>query len=349
MLVEQLTEEQLNRVYSPLLSPLAWDLGHIANFEELWLVQRTGGREPLRGGLGRLYDAIENPRKIRDELPILRGADLRAYMAEVRERTLDVLEEVELEDTGDRLLEDGFVYELILAHEQQHNETMLQLLQMVDGYDPVRIETTVAAEPIAGAPETIRIEAAAHEIGAGDEGFAYDNERPRHTVELEAFDIDSAPVTNAAFAEFVAETGSDPPMFWERDGDRWLDTTFGRRRPLDLAKPVLHVDWHQAEAFARWAGKRLPTEFEWEAAARLEALGMIGHAWEWTSSDFRAYPGFEAFPYPEYSEVFFGDEYKVLRGGSWATHREVMRPSFRNWDLPERSQIFSGLRCVRDV
>jgi iron(II)-dependent oxidoreductase len=121
----------------------------------------------------------------------------------------------------------------------------------------------------------------------------------------------------------------------------------GRRGPIDPAHPVIHVSWEGAEAFARWAGKRLPSEHEWEAARpRLEG---VGHAWEWTSSDFLAYPGFEAFPYPEYSEAFFGPEHKVLRGGSWATHRDVARPSFRNWDLPQRRQIFSGLRCARDA
>ena len=98
-MIEPLADEQLNRVYSPILSPLAWDLGHIANFEELWLVQRVGRREPLRGELGRFYDAIENPRKVRNELPILRGDELRAYMDQVRERTLEVLAEVDLDSS----------------------------------------------------------------------------------------------------------------------------------------------------------------------------------------------------------------------------------------------------------
>jgi iron(II)-dependent oxidoreductase len=145
---------------------------------------------------------------------------------------------------------------------------------------------------------------------------------------------------------------------------------------LDPAEPVVHVDFSQAEAFARWAGKRLPTELEWEAAAagadreraNLDQLSfgcapagayadaacasgavqMLGDAWEWTSSEFVAYPGFEAFPYREYSEVFFDSGYGVLRGGSWATRRNVIRTSFRNWDLPERRQIFAGLRCAGD-
>ena len=376
-MIEPLTEEQLNTVYSPILSPLAWDLGHIANFEELWLVQRVGGREPMRGELGRLYDAIENPRKTRNELPILRGDDLRGYMAEVRARTMDVLDGVEFEDTDDEMLAGGFIYEMLIAHEHQHNETMLQLLQMVDGYEPVELDGTVAGEPVTEGPEMVAVPAGSHEVGAAPHGFAYDNERPRHAVELDAFEIDRAPVSNAAFAEFVAATGADPPLYWEGEGADWITTVFGRRRPLDAGRPVVHVTWHQADAFARWAGKRLPTEFEWEAAAagadreraNLDLLGfgcaaagaygdaaadcgavqMLGDVWEWTASDFVGYPGFAPFPYPEYSEVFFGDTYKVLRGGSWATRRDVIRTSFRNWDLPERSQIFSGIRCVRDL
>src|SRR5215510_12396034 len=191
-LTEPLTEEQLNTVYSPILSPLAWDLGHIANFEELWLVQRIGGREPLRGDLGKLYDAIEQPRKIRGELPILRADEVRPYMEEVRERTLDVLGQIDL-DPADPLLTDGFVYEMLLAHEHQHNETMLQLLQMVDSYDPVEVDGGPAAEGVPDGPEMVRVEGGAHEIGAPDRGFAYDNERPRHRVELEPFWIDRAP------------------------------------------------------------------------------------------------------------------------------------------------------------
>jgi len=353
-LIEPLDDEQLNRVYSPILSPLAWDLGHIANFEELWLVQTIADREPMRGDLGRFYDAIENPRKTRGELPILRDAELRAYMADVRERTLEVLDSVEIgPDAEDRLLRDGFVYEMLLAHELQHNETMLQLLQMVEGYEPPRTDLGIAAGPVAAGPvpsgpEMVTVEAGEHAIGAPPRGFAYDNERPRHTAELAAFEIDRAPVTNGTYVEFMDDTGAEPPMYWERDGESgWLDTARGRRAAIDPIHPVVHVSWHQADALARWAGKRLPSELEWEAAhPQLQSAGQV---WEWTSSDFLPYAGFEAFPYPEYSEVFFGDEHKVLRGGSWATHRHVVRPSFRNWDLPQRQQIFSGIRCARDA
>ncbi len=363
-LVAPLDDEQLNRVYSPILSPLAWDLGHIANFEELWLVQTIGGREPLHGELGCFYDAIENPRKVRGELPILRDAELRAYMADVRERTLDVLEDVEIgPDAEDLLLRDGFVYELLLAHELQHNETMLQLLQLVDGYEAPRCAGHLSPGQASGqlsrrfeyppvremprAPGSILIAGGTYEIGAAERGFAYDNERPRHAVELNAFEIDRTPVTNGAYTRFMEETGAEPPLYWERDGEGWVDTARGQREPINPGHPVIHVSWDQADSFARWAGKRLPTEFEWEAAR--PQLDGVGHGWEWTSSDFLAYPGFEAFPYREYSEVFFGDEYKVLRGSSWATHPRVARPTFRNWDLAQRSQIFSGIRCARDA
>jgi iron(II)-dependent oxidoreductase len=215
------------------------------------------------------------------------------------------------------------------------------------------------------------------EIGAPDVGFAYDNERPQHTVELEPFLIDRAPVTNGAFISFMEEMGSEPPMYWEHDGEGgWVRAAMGRTEAVDPALPVVHVDWHQATAFAEWAGKRLPTEPEWEAAAagadheranldqlafgtapagaygdscaECGAVQMLGDVWEWTSSDFVAYPGFEAFPYPEYSEVFFGDDYKVLRGGAWASRRNVIRTSFRNWDYRQRRQIFAGFRCAKD-
>jgi iron(II)-dependent oxidoreductase len=349
-LIAPLGDELLNKVYSPLLSPLAWDLGHIANFEELWLVQRVGGRPPLHGELGHFYDAIENPRKERGELPILRDAELRSYLEEVRARTLEVLEGVDIgADSPDRLLREGFVYEMLVAHEFQHQETMLQLLQMLDvPYRPAEADLEAfEPAPISGTAGAIRVEAGTFEIGAPGRGFAYDNERSRHTVELAAFEIDRTPVTNGSYIEYMGETGAEPPMYWERDGDGWARTAMGVSTPVDPARPVVHVSWHEADAFARWAGRRLPTEFEWEAARpRLEDVGC---AWEWTSSDFVAYPGFEAFPYDEYSKVFFGDAYKVLRGASWATHAHVARPSFRNWDLPERRQIFAGIRLAQEA
>jgi iron(II)-dependent oxidoreductase len=297
-------------------------------------------------------------------------------MEGVRERTLEVLNGIDL-DPQDPLLADGFVYEMLLAHEYQHNETMLQLLQMVESYEPVEVDRSPASEPVSDGPEMVRVEGGPHEIGAEAVGFAYDNERPRHRVDLESFWIDRTPVTNADYMAHLEESGAEPPMYWERDGEGgWVRTTMGQTAEVDPRLPVIHVSWDEADAFARGAGKRLPSELEWETAARgatsqranldefsfgpapagayadaaseCGAVQMLGDVWEWTSSDFTAYPGFKAFPYPEYSEVFFGDEHKVLRGGAWAARRDVIRTSFRNWDLPIRRQIFSGIRCAKD-
>jgi len=342
----------------------------------LWLVETVGRQEPLHGELGRLYNAIENPRATRGKLPILRGDKLRVYLSEVRERALDVLARVDLDSIEDPLVAGGFVYEMLIAHEHQHNETMLQLIQLVEGYEPGQIERPPPAD--SEGPEMVLVEGGGVEIGAAESGFAYDNERPRHVVEVEPFWIDRTPVTNRAYAEFVADTRAESPMYWEaeREGG-WSRTAMGRREPLDPDQPVVHISWHEADAFARWAGKRLPSEEEWELAAAgadreranldqlafgcaeagayadapsdCGAVQMVGDVWEWTSSDFEAYPGFQAFPYREYSEAFFGDAHKVLRGGSWATRRNVIRTSFRNWDLPERRQLFAGLRCAKDA
>ena len=376
--MDQLDPGQLNRVWSPILSPLVWDLGHIANFEELWLVQGVAGREPLDGSLGELYDAIAQPRKIRGELPILSPDRVFPYLEEVRRRSLDALESADLSsDAPDPLLRDGFVFEMILAHEHQHNETMLQLLQLIPGYEPPLGQSRPEAKELDG-PEMIRFERSSIEIGAEGSGFAYDNERGVHRVELAPFEIDRTLVTNRAFAEYLAESNSEPPLYWEPEGDgAWSRRRFGRKEEIDPHSPVIHVDCESAEGFARWAGKRLPSEFEWEMAAagseretanldhetwepapvgsfaggesEAGVQQMIGDVWEWTSSEFEPYPGFEAFPYPEYSEAHFGKGYRVLRGGSWATRRHTIRTSFRNWDLPERRQIFSGFRCARDA
>ena len=340
------------------------------------MVQHVGAMEPLDGSLGTLYDAIAQPRKVRGELPILSPDEVFPYLERVRRRTLEVLEQVDLDpDASDPLLADGFVYELILAHEHQHNETMLQLLQLIPGYDPPDLGAPEMPDDRVDGVGMVEVPAGVVEIGAGEDGFAYDNERPRHTVAVEAFLIDRVPVSNGDFMEFIDQTGSEAPLYWESDGSNsWHRQRFGRDEEIDPAAPVVHVSHLQAEGFAEWAGKRLPTEMEWEAAAsgsdpdcsnldhaawgtlpgdssNISACGaiqMIGDVWEWTSSDFEPYPGFDAFPYDEYSKVHFGSAYKVLRGGAWATRRQTIRASFRNWDLPERKQIFSGFRCAKD-
>jgi iron(II)-dependent oxidoreductase len=365
-LVEPVSDSDLNRQHHPLMSPLVWDLGHIAAFEDLWICRETG-RELLRADLAEVYDATETPRPRRKDLPYLRRDEAIAFMDAVHERTVSALGQV-----------DPYIAEMLLQHEHQHNETMLQTLQLAERgvYAPERANLRGAA-----ASGTVVVDAGPRSIGFDGDGFAYDNERPRHEVELTAYRIDRAPVTNAQFLEFVedggyarAELWSDEgwqarqsegwerPLYWTDDG---RERRFEALEPLVGQLPVMHVSAFEADAYAHWRGARLPTEPEWEHAAKLfepergtlDQLGFgpgpagpfVGDCWEWTASEFGGYPGFEAHPYPEYSEVFFGEGYRVLRGGSWATRPSVARSTFRNWDHPQRRQIFAGFRCAEDA
>jgi gamma-glutamyl hercynylcysteine S-oxide synthase len=406
-----LDERELSAQHSPIMSPLVWDLAHVGNQEELWLVRDAGGLEPVRQDIDELYDAFKHPRRDRPTLPLLDPAESRRYLGTVRGKVLDLLDRVPLE--GRRLTADGFVFGMIVQHEQQHDETMLATHQLRRG-EPVLTGTAVPAAVLDSArlPAEVLVPAGPFTMGTSVEPWALDNERPAHQVELPAYWIDTLPVTNSAFIAFMSDGGYDDPrwwspagwahrqqaglaapQFWERAGDEWYRVRFGRQEPVPPVEPVQHVCWYEADAYARWAGKRLPTEAEWEKAARYDpatgrsrrfpwgdadptdrqanlggdhlrpapvgaypdgvsGLGvhqLLGDVWEWTASHFTGYPGFEPYPYREYSEVFFGTDYRVLRGGSWATDPAACRATFRNWDYPIRRQIFAGFRCARDA
>ncbi|MFI6100040.1 ergothioneine biosynthesis protein EgtB [Lentzea sp. NPDC051213] len=407
-LTDAVDEHDLVRQHSKLMSPLVWDLAHIGNQEELWLVRDVGGREPVRSDIDEYYDAFKYGRSVRPELPLLNPKEARQYVGDVRGKVFDVLEKVPLE--GRRLVENAFAFGMIVQHEQQHDETMLATHQLRTG-EPVLHAPNPPKGKLVAATEVF-IPAGPFEMGTSDEPWALDNERPAHVVHVDSFCIDTTPVTNAEYAGFILAGGYDDrrlwtdegwmhrtrgklvaPRFWQREGNSFTRTAFGVTEPIVPDEPVVHVCFHEAQAYATWAGKRLPTEQEWEKAARHDPetersrrypwgdeepselhanLGqrhlrpapvgaypagastsgvhqLIGDVWEWTSSDFQPYPGFEVFPYAEYSQVFFGSDYKVLRGGSFGTDSSAVRSTFRNWDYPIRRQIFAGFRCARDA
>jgi gamma-glutamyl hercynylcysteine S-oxide synthase len=413
LLLAPLSDADLRQQHDPLMSPLLWDLGHIAHFEELWLTRNLDGPIEFVEMPG-LYNPFEHPRKERGSLALPGLEHCIQVMDDIRVRVLDHLAEADLEGAN-QLVRDGYVYRMVLQHEYQHNETMLQTLQLKQGspYVPT-VRRQTPETPVRGRPQAasmVRFPGGEIDIGTDDRSAAYDNERPRHRVSVVPFWIDVDPVTNGEFVDFIAvggystqafwseagwawrqESGAHAPKYWEWQDGSWVSRSMNRIGPVAANHPVCHVCYYEAEAFARYAGKRLPTEAEWEAAAswdpasgaarsypwgedpptsekaNLDQLsfstapvgsyesnispigcrGMIGDVWEWTSSDFGPYPGFESFPYPEYSEAFFGSDYKVLRGGSWATRPGAIRNTFRNWDFPIRRQIFSGFRCARD-
>jgi iron(II)-dependent oxidoreductase len=363
-LLEPLSDEQLGRQVSPLQSPLVWDLAHIGHFEELWLLRRAGGRAAVSLDYDDLYDAFAHARDERSRLSILRPQEARAYVREVREAVLALLPELSFDD-ADPLLERGFVVGMVVQHELQHAETMAQTLAIAGLPGP-----PPAGPPQVQATGDVLVPGGSFTLGASDPWF-YDNERPAHDVDLPPFRIDRSLVTNAEYLGFVnadgyrdrgvwsddgwawrEADGAGAPLYWKLDDSRGMRRRFDVLEPLPPREPVQHVSFYEAEAYARWARKRLPTEAEWEKAVKTlagELEHVHGAVWQWTASSFDGYPGFRAFPYPEYSEPFFGEGYRVLRGGSWFTDPVIARPTFRNWDLPQRRQIFSGVRCVHDV
>jgi iron(II)-dependent oxidoreductase len=390
-LIEPVDDEQLVAQVSPIMSPLVWDLAHIGWFEELWLIRRLADNEPSIERFDDLYDAFEHPRGERSRLPILSPPEARAYLESVRRQALRILESVPLDDS-DPLLRGAYVYGLVLQHELQHQETMLQTLQLSGVAYATPPHDDLRSAP---RPEDVVVSAGPFTLGTNEHPWAYDNEQPAHVVELPAFSVERHPVTNERFAEFVEDGGYrkrrywsddgwewlreervEAPFYWQRARGGWLRRRFGLLEPVPPAEPVQHVSYYEAEAVAAWAGKRLPREAEWEKAAQgadsdddanlgRESFGplpvgrratssvgcecMLGDVWEWTSSTFSGYPGFTAFPYAEYSEAFFGDDHCVLRGGSWATDPLVARVTFRNWDYPQRRQLFGGVRLAADA
>lgn len=396
--------------------PIIWHLAHIGVFEAYWILQQSMGEEAPDKQYEKIFDPIQMPREESKNLPS-RG-EMEKFLREVRERTLGTLDRVRFDEPG-TLTHDGYVFHLVLEHECQHQETLAYLLHLLD--PPKKTLPRAAAneqehaqaDPQSKHKGMATVPEGEFLMGAPWKVFAYDNEHPVHPVNVSAFKIDRLLTTNDEYARFIEAGGYErrewwtdegwaareregwtAPLYWRRESNgEWREQTMFDERHIEPDHPVSGLSWYEADAYARFMGKRLPTEAEWEKAASWDAereskrlfawgdapptralcnfgnnfwgttpvgsfpaapspygcLDMTGNVWEWTSDAFMGYPGFEAFPYPEYSEKWFDGDHCVLKGGSWATRAALLRTSFRNFFRRPFRIAFAGVRCASDA
>ena len=350
----------------PTVNPPRWEVGHVGWFQEFWCLRHapgdpTGSKTPSRlSNADAWFDSRYVPHDARWDLPLPDWDGIRAYLAQTLDATLAAL----------RASRDGerYFFELAVYHEDMHAEALAMTLQALALPAPTGAQRSFS---IGNADGDARIAGGRVTIGSHrDEGasrFVFDNECDAHDVDVEAFAIARRCVSEAEFAAFVNDGGYENAALWSDDGRAWLAIadrrapaywrraghegwqvrTFDRWRAIDASHAVTNVNAFEAEAYCRWAGRRLPGEAEWETAARGGAFEGPGPAWQWTSSRFQPYPGFRAGPYAEYSAPWFGD-HRVLRGGSALTPPRLVHARFRNFYRPERHDVFAGIRtCAK--
>jgi len=401
-LISDLNEEQLTVPLLPIINPIVWEIGHVGWFQEKWVLRHTRGRPPVIGNADALWDSAAVAHDRRWNLPLLSMMDTRAYLASVLDRIIEGL------DSRPPGGDEAYFCWLSIMHEDMHGEALTYTRQTL-GYAAPPLNAgpppTVEAAPVGD----VEFEGGKYLLGARRERrFVFDNEKWEHPVEVKPFAMARSPVTQGQFAEFVDDGGyrrrelwseegwnwrrsaqALHPLYWSRNGQDWAVRLFDRMLPLHRDVTLIHLNWYEAEAYCQWAGRRLPTEAEWELAAsgyekrefpwgneapspahaQLDAhsLGcasagafaagdtpeglrqMISGAWEWTAGDFEPYPGFIRDPYKEYSEPWFGPPYKVLRGGCWATRSRLTRNTWRNFYAKERRDVFAGFRTCRSL
>jgi iron(II)-dependent oxidoreductase len=309
-----------------IVNPPRWEIGHVGWFQEWWCLRDASEeRASILPNADRLYNSATVAHDTRWELPLPSFRDTLAYRDEVTGRLADRVKRGEA---------DPYFVQLAVRHEDMHAEAFHYTRQTL-GYPSPDAKDGPESVRVAGDREYA---GGVFRLGSGpDDGFVFDNEKWSHPVVLQPFRMSRGCVTNAEYERFV-RAGGAAPRYWrdakQRRFDRWVE-----RAPDE---PVMHVSWHEAQAYCRFAGRRLPTEAQWEYAA-LNGLENTNQVWEWTASDFLPYPGFVRDPYKEYSEPWFGN-HKVLRGGSFATPARIARPRFRNFYTPDRADIFAGFR-----
>jgi len=388
-MVRDLSDSELRVPLIQTINPFLWEIGHVAYFQEYWVLRHRARRPSALSDADMWYDSAKVAHDSRWVLPLpSRGATID-YLERIRDRVLSYIAAPCFDAT------DEYFVLLSVCHEDMHDEAFTITRQTL-GYPapfcfaaPILKHENCSGGPL---PGNVTVPRGSYTIGSTEHsGFIFDNEKWAHAVELPAFQISRAPITQAEFAVFVEEAGynrselwsaegwkwrerenAQHPLYWRRDPERgWIRRHFDRWISLEPHRPVVNVCWYEAEAFCRWIGKRLPTEYEWEVAASgiehsscnldwttmgccdvnshpqgdslVGCRQMIGNVWEWTSSNFLPYPGFSEDPYKEYSSPWFRT-HKVLRGGAWSTRSRLIRVAYRNFYTPDRGDIWAGFR-----
>ncbi len=356
-LIDNLKPEQWTVPLTETINPPLWEVGHVGWFQEYFCSRYRHDREP-RGSILQNSDSFWDSNSLSHDLRWLitlpNQATTREYLTDVLELTLDKLRSAP--DTDEGL----YFYRLALFHEKMHIEALTYTWRALDYTLPTGIEMPEPALLTAD----IKFPGGVLEMGSklGD-GFIFDNEKWGHLVDIRPFEISSSPLLNSEFLVFVNEGGYEKAEYWEpeifaqikaakrtrpinwhEENGRLTERWFGHSVPIDVNRPLVHVSAFEAQAYCRWAERRLPTEAEWEYAATHNQQFQWGDSvWEWTATDFKPFTGFTADPYKEYSEPWFGD-HRVVKGGSFATPRGLAHPKFRNFFKPKRADIFVGFR-----
>ncbi|MDP1685052.1 selenoneine synthase SenA [Hydrogenophaga sp.] len=340
---------------TPELNLPLWELGHIGWFADWWiarnpqlgrglqadpLVARSPARQAARGvDADALYDSSAIAHDQRWQLDLPDAETTRADLAASLDQTLALLRDAKEDDTG------LYFFRLALFHEDMHAEAGVYMAQAL-GMNASQSLMSVRTEPVEVPMATAHLPATRWTLGWSGHGFAFDNELGAHTVDVQAFEIDTGAVTWARYLPMVDAGLAGMPRYLRRAGDSWEVQRFGTWQTLDLQAPACHLSATEAQAWCRWTGRRLPTEAEWEVAAHTAPGFAWGEVWEWTASTFEPFSGFTPHPYLDYSQPWF-DGRPVLKGASTATHPRMRHPRYRNYFPAARSDIFAGFRSVR--